>query len=69
MISISVLEIKTPPNAETGSLIRALLYANEIDSLDEIPQALLCFKIPKVGFSFLNSEIRLIALSMSNKLL
>ena len=67
--STSALQTKTPPNAEIGSLIRALLYAKERFFFVEIPQALLCFKIANVGFAVLNSEIRLIALSISSRLL
>ena len=44
------LEIKTPPNAETGSAANALSYASLTLFLIAIPQALLCFKIAKVGY-------------------
>ena len=67
--SILEFEIKIPPNAETGSAANALSYASLTLFLTEIPQALLCFKIANVGLSSLNSDIKSIAASTSNKLL
>ena len=47
--SISLLAIRIPPNAETGSPAKAAEYASLIDGLVAKPQALLCFNIAKVG--------------------
>ena len=55
--SIVVLEIRIPPNADTGSPAKAASYASLIEGRVAIPQALLCFKIANVGPSFLNSAI------------
>ena len=66
---ISELEINTPPKAEIGSAAKASLYASSIVFLIASPQALLCFRMAKVGFSSLNSEIKSIAESISKRLL
>ena len=67
--SIFPFAIKTPPKAEVGSPAKASKYASFMVFLVAKPQALLCFKIAKVGLSFLNSFIKFTAASTSNKLL
>ena len=66
-MSIFWLVIKTPPNAEIGSPANAFSHALKTSLSIAIPHALLCFKIANVGS--LQSLIKLIAASMSNKLL
>ena len=65
--SISVLEMSTPPKADTGSPARAASHASRTLERDAMPQALLCLRIANVVSS--KSPIKFTAASISSKLL